>query len=79
MKMSENNVWIKCSEIMPSDSRAVIAYLSNYKDDLNEIGIFIGWPIEDTEGEIWWEDLGGESYKSTQVTHWQPLPQPPID
>lgn len=75
----DNNGWIKCSEKMPNDGRAVIAYLPNYKDDPNEIGVFIGWPIEDTVGEIWWEDLGGESYKSTQVTHWQPLPPPPAE
>lgn len=79
VEYEQNNGWIKCSEKMPNDGRAVIAYLPNYKDDPNEIGVFIGWPIEDTVGEIWWEDLGGESYKSTQVTHWRPLPPPPTE
>jgi len=82
MKMSENNGWIKCSERLPElyhtvfsgiISKDVLLYGIPYNDGEEEMRVFVGYMTEDNEFHT--DDIG----KCDVVTHWQPLPKPPID
>ena len=76
------NGWIKCSERLPElyhtvfsgiISKDVLLYGIPYNDGEEEMRVFVGYMTEDNEFHT--DDIG----KCDVVTHWQPLPQPPID
>ena len=64
-------IWIKCSDQVPDDHQSVIAFVDScfvisaqYRD-----GIFYDI-VKDDNGDFF-ETVGRD------VTHWQPLPEPP--
>ena len=63
--------WIKCSERMPGDSGDVIVY-SKSKKVCN--GYWFGWTAEEKK---WYLACGEFEGPCEDVTHWQPLPEPP--
>lgn len=67
--MSENNGWIKCEDRLPSECDTVLLYVN---DDEYPY-IVTGWLYTDREF------YDGQNCLSDYVTHWQPLPKPPID
>ena len=76
--MSKNNGWIKCSDRLPeifvgfdllNQSKVVLVYGKLEKED--KPCIFGGKLLGDK-----WHSVDGECY---QITHWQPLPEPPQD
>lgn len=78
----QNNGWIKCSERLPElyhtvfsgiISKDVLLYGIPYNDGEEEMHVFVGYMTEGNEFHT--DDIG----KCDVVTHWQPLPKPPID
>lgn len=65
----QNNGWIKCSERLPNECTQVLLYVDDYKYPHITIGIL------NTNGDF----VHCDDFLSDDVTHWQPLPQPPID
>ena len=65
--MSKNNGWIKCTEQKPSIGERVIIRGSWYLGCVTAIGVYRGMGV--------WNSLP----RLSEITHWQPLPQPPID
>ena len=63
--------WIKCSERMPDDSGDVTVY-SKSKKVCN--GYWFGWTGEEKN---WYLACGEFEGPCGDVTHWQPLPEPP--
>ena len=63
-KMSENNGWIKCSERLPKINTRVLICTRE-----KEVGVAL------------YQEVTGFGYIPLygEVTHWQPLPQPPIN
>jgi Protein of unknown function (DUF551) len=59
--------WIKCSERRPESGTYALAYIPMFKAT---------WVAYFDTGE--WFDQTGAPYKNDAVTHWQPLPEPPI-
>ena len=57
--------WIPCSERMPEDEEAVLIFTCGYR----QTAYF------DTDIEMW--GWGEEKWHPCDVTHWQPLPEPP--
>ncbi|MBF0752215.1 MULTISPECIES: DUF551 domain-containing protein [unclassified Pasteurella] len=77
--MSENNGWIKCSERLPEkytgfslveQSKLVLVYGRQLKND--PLHIFSAKLYGD---DYWLSPFG----KCDLVTHWQPIPEKPID
>lgn len=76
--MSNNNGWIKCSDRLPeiiggfdllNRSKVVLVYGKCYEED--KPYIFAGQIL----GDRWYHADG----VCDQITHWQPLPEPPQD
>lgn len=67
--MSENNGWIKCADRLPNKCTQVLLYVDDYKYPHITIGRL------NTNGDVGHCD----DFLPDDVTHWQPLPQPPID
>lgn len=59
--------WIPCSERMPEDHQLVLFHDGKKTH--------YGWSSTWLEG--WNSRTDNEFYENNQVTHWQPLPQPP--
>lgn len=62
--MSENNGWIKCSKRLPKPNTKVLV--------CNRFGKIIVALYQDLIGF-------GHIPLYGEITHWQPLPEPPID
>lgn len=87
--MSENNGWIKCSERLPEpfDTSEELRNSNNrhliyYTEDGAYWFVGFGWYLldekVDEEGGLipYWE-LDELGMIEIEVSHWQPLPQPP--
>lgn len=67
-KMTE---WIKCSDRLPSNEQEILFYIPN---DIFK-GVFYNY---DNCFESDFITDGGIGYKTDAVSHWMPLPDPPI-
>ena len=63
----DNNGWIKCSERLPNKCTQVLLYVDDYKYPHITIGML------NTNGDVGHCD----DFLPDDVTHWQPLPEPP--
>ena len=63
--IKQSDGWIPCSERMPEDEEAVLIFTCGYR----QTAYF------DTDIEMW--GWGEEKWHPCDVTHWQPLPEPP--
>jgi hypothetical protein len=60
--------WIKCSERMPNTGMVVLF--------ARPCVVHFGWLV--TSGN-YWRDESGSWVPLADVTHWQPLPEPPSE
>mgnify|MGYP003586520203 CR=1 FL=1 len=68
--------WIKCSDEMPEDKYTCLLFCKYTFDDGEETTrIAIGY-IED--GYVWIDYDQDGLTELSEVTHWQPLPSPPL-
>ena len=71
------NQWISCKDKMPEDNTSVLfVYVSengvksvHYGYHTTIRGIYSGWS----------KTSGGWEYSDEEVTHWQPIPEPPVN
>ena len=63
--------WIKCSERMPTEDGCVIGYGAGWEKP----GEFYFDMVDETFS--YYNFCGEHSFTSEDVTHWQPLPEPP--
>lgn len=67
----EENRWIPCSSRMPDLDIDVLAFFPRWKDQWNS-----GIVVAKYDGTVW--DICGEFNPGrSEITHWQPLPDPP--
>ncbi|STO54453.1 Protein of uncharacterised function (DUF551) [Canicola haemoglobinophilus] len=62
----QNNGWISVKDKLPKSGERVLVYFKNASRDYKSITL-----SELVDGEF---DMGSKLF---EVTHWQPLPQPP--
>lgn len=60
--------WISVEDELPSDHKNVIVYAND---------IVMSWVETAWYGDDFWHDAEGEECYIPDVTHWQPLPDPP--
>jgi hypothetical protein len=68
--------WIKCSERMPKSNETVSFYVREHKEIIQGRYIMGEW----YQQQNWCESAYGgtiDSHVFGDVTHWQPLPEPP--
>ena len=69
-EISELDEWVSVEDRLPAHStKVIINHITSYGRD-EAFGCY----HEDTERFVYW---GGDFENSLEVTHWQPLPQPP--
>ena len=75
--------WISCSERMPEMGERqcyVLAadFKNNYPPSIpnTQVGVYGDWF---NDGKPTWDDGGGEDLYLKDVTHWMPLPEPPLE
>ena len=66
------NEWISVRESLPRESEAVLIYSSKFGTMER---IYTSYKGE----ERWWSDEYWSTTKQLEITHWMPLPQPPLD
>ena len=74
--------WISCSERMPEMGERqcyVLAadFKNNYPPNIpnTQVGVYGDWV---NDGNPTWDDGDGEDLHLKEVTHWMPLPEPPL-
>ena len=88
------NPWVKCSDRLPepfdtseelrnSSNRHLIYYTEDGENWFVDFGWYLYGDRRESDGNLmppYWElDNIGLSNVVIEVSHWQPLPQPPID
>ncbi|HBV0314093.1 TPA: ead/Ea22-like family protein [Escherichia coli] len=66
--------WISCSERMPNDKQYVWCWGKSY--GLTECNTFEGY--YDWSRNKWWAVTDDGEEPASKVTHWMPLPEPPL-
>ena len=65
--------WIKCTEKMPKDSQRVLAWST-----LGHSYAVYDYGMDRAKGRRWWS-ISGVGFEANAVSHWMPLPDPPIE
>lgn len=69
--------WISCKEKMPEDNTSVLfVYVS--ENGVKSVHYGYHQTIKGL-GSSWAKPSGGWQYADDDVTHWQPLPEPPVN
>ncbi|MDI4398947.1 DUF551 domain-containing protein [Escherichia coli] len=66
--------WISCSERMPNDKQYVWCWGKSY--GWTECDTFEGY--YDCSRNKWWAVTDNGEEPASKVTHWMPLPEPPL-
>ena len=71
--------WIKCSERMPAEGQYVLFFVPASTPGGADHYIATGsWGRVNEHIPCAWSD-GDQPWSAAEVTHWQPLPEPPND
>lgn len=72
--------WNNCEDYLPPDETLVLVYLHNGKMDVG--AIFLEYPTWEEGGgppiKYWMDENENETWEWFDVTHWMPLPEPPL-
>lgn len=67
--------WIRTKDNLPSEGHNVLVYYENQED----VTIGRRWNDHlDKNGYHWKLEGRDEEYDTDEITHWMPLPEPPI-
>jgi hypothetical protein len=71
-RFEEKSAWISVDERLPEKGQEVLAYRGDFRGDMMNTYTYLG------TGD-WEDDYGYRgSAKHEGITHWMPLPEPPI-
>lgn len=76
VKIRSVNRWISCKDKMPEDRTLV---LFCYVNEKGLRSVHYGYHFNINGITAWAKLSGGLQYCDDEVTHWQPLPEPPKD
>lgn len=71
------NQWISCKDKMPEDNTSVLfVYVS--ENGIKSVHYGYHQTLKGL-GSAWAKPSGGLQYCDDEVTHWQPIPEPPVN
>lgn len=71
------NQWISCKDKMPEDNTSVLfVYVS--ENGIKSVHYGYHQTLKGL-GSSWAKPSGGWEYSDEDVTHWQPIPEPPVN
>ena len=71
------NKWINCKDKMPEDNTSVLfVYVS--ENGVKSVHYGYHQTLKGL-GSSWAKPSGGMQYCDDEVTHWQPIPEPPVN
>lgn len=70
--------WVPVSAKLPEKCEAVLAFVSGPEIDSSQVAAYFSEPSGEWRTEWWGEKIEGDDKYPDKVTHWMPLPAPPV-